>query len=111
MSASSASPVEGAEHEAVHLVEDDLLILEHRRPAEALDIEAARAREIGDAEGDDGNLLLHVTHPSLADAPCAGTKGGDLKLRGSHQTEHRSRCDRANHTGAAFFAGHEHSAG
>ena len=42
-----------AQHQAVHLVENDLRRLEHRRPAEAVDIEALRSRDVGDAKRDD----------------------------------------------------------
>jgi hypothetical protein len=52
----------GAEHQAVHLIEDDVGNLEYRLPAEALGIEAARARQVGDAERDHGDLLLHACH-------------------------------------------------
>lgn len=51
---------ECAENETVHLVEDDLLILENRCPAKPLHIKPAGAGEIGDAKRDDGNLLLHI---------------------------------------------------
>src|SRR4051794_24577441 len=49
----------GAEHEPVHLIEDDLVVLEHRGPAETIDIEAPRPRQVISAKGDDRNLLLH----------------------------------------------------
>src|SRR5262245_1076733 len=58
----------GAEDEAVHLVEDDLCVLEHRRPAEAVAVEPLRPGEVGDAEGDDGELLLHGPRPLFTDA-------------------------------------------
>lgn len=35
-------------------------MLEHGPPAEPLDIEAARAAELSDAQGDNGNLLPHL---------------------------------------------------
>lgn len=49
----------GTEHRAVELVEDDLVVLVDRLTAEPLDIEALRARKVGDTQGDDGNRL-HV---------------------------------------------------
>src|SRR5690606_3645753 len=51
---------ECAENETVHLVEDDLLILEDRRPTKAFHIKPAGAGQVGDAKRNDGNLLLHV---------------------------------------------------
>jgi len=54
----------GAEHEAVHLIEDDVGLLEDRLPAEAVGIEAARPRDVGHGESDTGDLLLHLFRSS-----------------------------------------------
>jgi hypothetical protein len=57
----------GAQHQPVHLIEDDILVLKDRFPTEALFVEAARTREIGNAERDDGDLLLHDTLRMMGD--------------------------------------------
>src|SRR5690625_5181364 len=48
---------EGPEDEAVHLVKDDLLVLKDGLPSEALPIEAPRAAQIGNPEGDHRDAL------------------------------------------------------
>jgi len=63
------------QHQAVHLIEDDLRRLEHRLPAEAIGIETLRPRDVGDAKRNDRNLLLHDPRPFVSPARgCAGAK-------------------------------------
>src|SRR5690606_24738920 len=72
------------------LIEDDLLILENGRPAETFAIEAARAGEIGDAESDDGKLLLHDPRTLIcADATCAGGRVAGLGAHAPARTPAR----------------------
>ena len=61
--------LERAKHEAVHLIEDDFLILEDRRPAKAPNIKPTGPREIANAKCNDRNLVLHIQSLSLAAAP------------------------------------------
>src|SRR4051812_30971331 len=41
-----------SQHQAVHLIENDLLVFEYRAPAKAIDVEPARASQIDDAQSD-----------------------------------------------------------
>src|SRR5690606_13745282 len=91
---------EGAEDKAVHLIKDDLLVLEDRRPAESRSVEAARTYEICDAERDDGNLLLHVHNLISALRKCSVVQG-----HGAHRSsdgQDPPRGDWANRTSLSF---------
>ena len=95
----------GAEHEAVHLVEDDLLVLEDRLPAEAFGVEPARSGQVRDAESDDGNLLLHGSRPFLHRRTTRRRSGSWDSTR-ARRTEPPPGVPggngRANHTGPPF---------
>lgn len=54
-----------SQHEAVHLVEGDIVVLEDRSPTEAVGIELPRSCKRSNAESDDRNLLLHVPSPMV----------------------------------------------
>ncbi len=60
---------EGAENKAIHLIEDDFLVLEYWRPAKAFDVKTTRALKFLDAKRDDGDLLFHNQDPIFSNTP------------------------------------------